>query len=119
MRGSWRARAPALVSIAGRPTSPLLPVPSLGPGRHELERRIRLITAGVRPPGGSRGAAAGLLAVAAALTLGIAALPVPADAPSPLLPELHVASPLHRVELPREAKVFLSVEPGTAPASRD
>lgn len=106
------AYANALVSIAGRPTSPLLPVPSLRPGRYDLERRIRWITAGARR---SRRTALGLLGLAVVLALGISVLPAPAELPRPLLPELSVAGAMAGIELPLEAKVFLSVEPGPGP----
>lgn len=100
-----RAYANALVAIAGRPTRRWLPVPTLAPRPAELEARIRLIT------GGSRRGGPGLLGLAVVAALAFAAVPAPNAPPEPLLPTLRWAPPAIPPELPREAKVFLSVQP--------
>jgi beta-lactamase regulating signal transducer with metallopeptidase domain len=73
--------ASALLAVAGSGASrrPPLPVTALGPRRGELERRIRLITAGSR--GRSRARGLVLVAGAMAAVAGAALLPVP-DLPS-------------------------------------
>lgn len=107
-----RAYANALVAIAGRPPGRLQPVPTLAPRAGELERRIRLIT---RSRPGSRRAGLGLLVAALASLLAAGSVPAPATLPAPVLPTFRLAAPRSSLELPREAKVILSVDRG-APA---
>lgn len=107
-----RAYANALVAIAGRPTRRLLPVPTLAPRATELERRLRLITG----TGGPRKVGLALAGLALAVLLALGSVPAPAALPAPLIPTLNVAAPTSSFEQPREARVFLSVQPEVVPA---
>lgn len=70
-----REYANALLAVAAAGVRTPMPVPALGPRGAELERRIRLITAGTRSRSKPRGL--GLLAVAVAMLLGLAMVPAP------------------------------------------
>lgn len=111
-----RAYAEALVAVAGRRGGSQLAVPALSPGRGELERRIRQITAG--PARSGRGLATTLILAATA------AAATPALVPAPDLPRLRlqdefaVDAPSAR-PAPRGATVILSVAPEAIPARVD
>jgi bla regulator protein blaR1 len=105
-----RDYARALVAVAGRRTRDLSAVPALAPGAGELERRIRLITAG--PAAGSRWGGAALLSGAAALAVAVGALPVPVPA-SPPVPEAEAPA----ADSPREAIIIFSI--GSAAVAGD
>lgn len=70
-----RAYANTLLAVAATGPRTPMPVAALGPRGAELERRIRLITGGPRDRSMLRGAA--LLAMAGAVVLGLALVPVP------------------------------------------
>lgn len=96
--------ARALVEVAGRRSRGLLPVPALGPRSGELERRIRLITAG--PPAPSPLPGAGLLAGAAILVLAVASMATPTP-PAVTFDRIPAAT-----EPPASATVYLTIAPG-------
>ena len=110
-----RRYAEALVTVAGRRTRSPLPVPGLSPTGHELERRIRLITAAPAAHGWRGGA---LLAAALLLGASPALLPHP-EVPRPWFDVNRTVDAPVPTPPPNEAFVILSVEPEITPTAAD